>query len=62
VSFQNFSLGSRTAVFRRLRSPPIVTDHLSSSKHKSADRGRRGADDVLVHGNPKRRCKVDDRG
>jgi hypothetical protein len=33
-----------------LRSQPIVTDQLSRSKHKSADRDRRGDHDVLVQG------------
>jgi hypothetical protein len=46
----------------RLRSQPIVTDQLSRSKHKSADRDHRGDHDVLVQGNPKRHCEVDDRG
>jgi hypothetical protein len=35
-----------------LRSQPIVTDELSWSKHKSADRDRRGDHDVLVQDIP----------
>src|SRR6185295_4245543 len=36
-----------------LRSEPIVTDQWSWSNQKSADPGRCGDDDVLVHDNPK---------
>jgi len=51
VSFQ-ISVGISNGASRRLRSQPIVTDQLSRSKHKSADRDRRGDRDVLVQGKP----------
>ena len=60
--FSDFRWNLERRALRRLRSQPIVTDQLSWSNPKNADRGRRGDDDVVVPDSPKRRCEVDDRG
>jgi hypothetical protein len=51
LSFQIY-VGISNGASRRLRSQPIVTDQLSWSKHKSADRDRRDDHDVLVQDIP----------
>jgi hypothetical protein len=59
--FPNF----RWDLERRVTPVEIAADRnrsIVSVETKSADRDRRGDHDVLVQGNPKRHCEVDDRG